>query len=66
MPIPRPRRDLLEQSALLIERARRAVSASRVLLGASAVLVAPVRRPTPVIPRAKGFADLTAWIARKR
>jgi hypothetical protein len=66
MLVPRPHRALIEESTLLIDRARRAVAASRLLLGSSALLLAPVPRPKPFAPRMKGYADLAAWKARKR
>jgi hypothetical protein len=66
MLVPRPHNDLVEESTILIERAHRAIAASRLLLGSSVALLAVVRPPTPPEPRQKGFADLAAWNARDR
>jgi hypothetical protein len=63
---PRPHRELVVESAALIERAHRAIAASRVLLSSSAMFLVATRLPVPPEPRQKGFADLAAWNARKR
>jgi hypothetical protein len=65
MIVPRPHRELVVESTALIERAHRAIAASRLLLGSSAMLLVPSRLRVPLEPRQKGFADLAAWNARK-
>jgi hypothetical protein len=63
---PGIKRDLVAESTVLLARARRAIAISRALLGASTEVLAAYPTRKHSVPQPKGFADLTAWNARKR